>query len=187
MSPIPLLPNLPGCCIEQVSSTQDTIVITARATASSACCPDCHRNSSQVHSYYIRSPKALPSSGRPVRLLLQVRRFRCPNPTCGRKTFSEPLLIAPYAQRTVSVRDLLRAIGEVVGGEAGSRLSHRLAMTCNPDTLLRVVRHACLPASTPVRVVGVDEWGATRSCMCSCKNSRKEALTWGSAPSALPG
>ena len=137
MSPIPLLPNLPGCCIEQVSSTQDTIVITARATASSACCPDCHRNSSQVHSYYIRSPKALPSSGRPVRLLLQVRRFRCPNPTCGRKTFSEPLplLIAPYAQRTVSVRDLLRAIGEVVGGEAGSRLRRKgggmRPMTCS--------------------------------------------------------
>ncbi len=159
MSPIALLPNVPGCCIEQVSSTEEMIMITARATASSACCPDCHQNSARIHSYYIRSPMALPSSGRPVRLLLQVRRFRCANPACRRKTFAEPLplLIAPHAQRTVSVRDRLRVIGEVVGGEAGARLSHRLAMTCSPDTLLRLVRHASLPASTTVRVVGVVE------------------------------
>ena len=31
--------------------------------------------------------------------------------------------------------------------------------------------------------VGIEDFGATRkSRMCSCKNSRKEALTWGSAP-----
>jgi len=160
MSPIALLPDLSGCCIEQVSSTQDMIVITARATASSASCPDCQQPSTRVHSYYQRSPMALPSSGRPVRLLIEVRRFRCPNPTCGRKTFSEPLplLLAPHAQRTRSMQELLRVIGEVVGGEAGARLSQRLAMTYSPDTLLRLVRRAPLPSSPPVRVVGVDEW-----------------------------
>ena len=31
----------------------------------------------------------------------------------------------------------------------------------------------------PIRL---DDWGATRSRRCSCKNSRKEDLTWGSAP-----
>ena len=160
MSPIALLPDLPGCCIEQVSSTQDMIVITARATASSACCPDCQQPSTRVHSYYQRSPMALPSSGRPVRLLLAVRRFRCPNPACGRKTFAEPLplLVAPHAQRTRPVQDLLRVLGEVVGGEAGARLSHRLAMACSPDTLLRLVRRAPLATSSTVRVLGVDEW-----------------------------
>jgi zinc-finger of transposase IS204/IS1001/IS1096/IS1165 len=189
MFPIALLPDIPGCRIEQVSSTQDMIVITARATASGVSCPDCQQPSTGVHSYYQRSPMALPSSGRPVRLLIEVCRFRCPNPACRRKTFAEPLplLVAPHAQRTHSVQDLLRVIGEVVGGEAGARLSQLLAMACSPDTLLRLVRRAPLPLSSTVRVLGVDEWGATRSCICSCKNSRKEALTWGSAPSALPG
>jgi len=160
MFPIALLPDLPGCCIEQVSSTQEMIIISARATASDACCPDCHQRSAQVHSYYIRSPMALSSSGWPVRLQLHVRRFRCPNPACRRKTFAEPLplLIGPHAQRTLAVRELLRVIGEVVGGEAGARLSQRLAMTCSPDTLLRLVRRAPLPSSSPVRVLGVDEW-----------------------------
>lgn len=160
MSLITLLPDLPGCSVEQVEQTEEAIVITASATTSSACCPDCYSASSQVHSTYTRFPKTIPSNGRPVRLLLRVRRFRCPNPICHRKTFAESFsrLITPRAQRTCSVQDLLRIIGEVMGGEAGARLSRRLAMTCSPATLLRLVRQAPLPSSSTVRVVGVDEW-----------------------------
>lgn len=132
MSFIMLLPDLPGCSVEQVSVTEETIVITAYATTLSVCCPNCHQASSRVHSIYTRSPRVLPSSGQPVRLLLQVRRFHCSNPTCRRKTFAEsfPLLVAPRVQLTSSVRELLRVIGEAMGGEAGARLSQRLAMKC---------------------------------------------------------
>ncbi len=167
MSLTTLLPDLPGFCVEQVSRTEETITITARATALSASCPDCEHASSHVHSYYIHSPKALPTSGRQVCLLLQVRRFRCPNPRCRRKTFAERLssLVAPHAQRTSWARELLRVIGEAVGGEGGARLSHRLAVPCSPDTLLRLVRQASLPSSSSVRVLGVDEcaWRKGRS------------------------
>lgn len=74
--------------------------------------------------------------------------------------FAEPfsLLVAPRAQRTCSARELLRVIGEAIGGEVGARLSQRLAMKCSPATLLRLVRQAPLPLSSSVRVVGVDEW-----------------------------
>jgi len=100
MSLIALLLDLPGCSVDQVSQTEESIVIIASATTSSASCPGCQQVSSHVHSTYIRSPKALPSSGHPVRLHLQVRRFRCANSTCRRKTFAEtfPLLIVPRAR-----------------------------------------------------------------------------------------
>lgn len=160
MSLITLLPDLPGCSVQEVSQTEEAIFITACATTRSASCPDCQQASSQVHSSYTRSPQALPSSGRPVRLLLRVRRFRCVNPACCRKTFAEvfPPLVAPRAQRTCSVQELLRVIGEAMGGEASARLSRRLAMKCSPATVLRLVRQAPLPSSAGVRVVGVDEW-----------------------------
>ena len=58
----------------------------------------------------------------------------------------------------------------------------RQGMPCSADTIVRLVRRAALPTVPPVKVLGVDEWGATRSYRCSCKNSRKEDLTWGSAP-----
>lgn len=160
MSLNPFLPDLPGCSVAQVKQTEESIVITACAITSSASCPDCHQVSSHVHSTYIRSPKALPSSGRRVRVHLQVRRFRCANPTCRRKTFAEPfpLLLVPRAQRTCSVQQVLRLIGEAMGGRAGARLCQLLALTCSFATLLRLVRQAPLPSSKNVRVGGVDEW-----------------------------
>ena len=160
MSLSTLLPDLPGCSVEHVSQTEEAILITACSNTSSACCPDCHHVSSQVHSTYTRSPKTLSSSGRPVRLLLQVRRFRCSQRTCRRKTCAEsfPLLVAPRVQRTCPAQELLRLIGEAVGGRAGARLSEQLAMKCSPTTIVRLVCQAPLPSSSAVRVVGVDEW-----------------------------
>ncbi len=155
-----LLPDLPGFCVEQITRTENQIVITARATSPTVCCPDCQQPSSRVHSYYTRSPMDLPSSGRPVSLVLHVRHFRCANALCSRKTFAEPMpnLLLPHAQRTSRLRESLRALGEVVGGEAGAQVSKRQGMACSADTILRLVRHAALPASPPVEVLGVDEW-----------------------------
>jgi hypothetical protein len=89
-----------------------------------------------------------------------VRHFRCANVLCARKTFAEPLpnLLLPHAQRTSRLRESLRALGEVVGGEAAAQVSKRLGMTCSADTVLRLVRHTALLASLPVEVLGVDEW-----------------------------
>jgi transposase len=160
MSPIALLPDLPGFCVEQISRTESRIVITARATSPTACCPDCEQPSSRVHSYYTRSPLDLPSSGRRVLLTLRVRHFRCANALCPRKTFAEPLpnLLLPHAQRTTRLRESLQALGEDVGGEAGARASKRQGMPCSADTIVRLVRRAALPTAPPVKVLGVDEW-----------------------------
>jgi transposase len=155
-----LLPDLPGFCVEQIERTEKGIRITARALGSFACCPDCQQASSRVHSYYTRCPMDLPSSGRPVSFVLQVRHFRCPNRTCPRKTFAEPLpnLLLPHAQRTSRLRESLRKLGEEGGGEAGARMSKQQAMTCSSSTVLRMLRHGPLPTPSPVKVLGVDDW-----------------------------
>ena len=155
-----LFPDLPDFCVEQIERTEKGITITARATSSNACCPDCQRASSRVHSYYTRRPMDLPSSGRPISLRLHVRHFRCPNHTCPRKTFAEPLpdLLLPYAQRTSRLRESLRTLGEEGGGESGARMSKQQAMACSSSTILRLLRHGPLPTPLPVKVLGVDEW-----------------------------
>jgi transposase len=120
-----LLPDLPGFSVEQLERTEQGLRITARAMTASACCPDCQQTSSRVHSYYTRRPMDLPSSGRPVSLVLQVRHFRCSNCACPRKTFAESLtnLLLPHAQRTSRLRASLRELGEEGGGQAGARMS----------------------------------------------------------------
>jgi transposase len=168
-----LFPDLPGFCVEQIQRTEKGIRITARATSSSACCPNCHQASSRVHSNYTRRPMDLPSRGRPIWLLLHARHFRCLNPVCPRKTFAEPLpdLLLPHAQRTSRVRESLRQLGEEGGGQAGARMSKQQAMACSASTVLRLLRHGPLPPPPALKVLGVDDWGATRSYICSCKNS----------------
>lgn len=160
MSPSTLLPDLPDFCVEQISIIESRLVITARAMSPPACCPDCQQPSTRIHSYYTRSPLDLPASGRCVSLILRVRHFRCANALCPRKTFAEPLpgLLLPYAQRTTRLRDSLQALGEDVGGEAAARASKRQGMACSADTIVRLVRRAALPAASPIKVLGVDEW-----------------------------
>jgi hypothetical protein len=109
----------------------------------------------------------------PDLLVVYVRRFFCQESTCVRKIFAErfPSLTSPGVKFTLRLQETLREVGFALGGEAGARLGRQLSIPGSPDTLLRLVKRAELPASSSPRGVGIDDWCATRSCMCSCKDS----------------
>ncbi len=175
--------------IDHISATASTLVVQVVSTQAVSCCPLCGHASEQIHSRYLRVVADVPCGNRPVRLHLEVRKFFCRTATCPRKIFTErlPDLVQPSARLTNRLRSALQAVGVATGGEVGARLAPKLSMQATPSTLLRCLRAISSPPPPHVRILGVDDWGATRSYICSCKNSRKEALTWGSAPSALPG
>jgi transposase len=60
------------------------------------------------------------------------------------------------------MNEALELIGFLMGGEAGSRATQKLAMKTSPDTLLRRVRQAKLPAPVTPRVLGVDDFAFRR-------------------------
>ena len=186
--PMIIIPDIPNIVIEDVSVANE-IILTVRMTSPTACCSSCGAMSERVQSRYIRTLHDLPASGLPVILSVQVRRFFCSQQSCPRKIFAEPLpeLCRPHAQRTVHLQKALRLLGLTVGGQAGAEVGSKQGLSGSRDTILRLVRTAEPSATVPPKKVGVDDWGATRSCICSCKNSQKEDLTWGSALSALPG
>ena len=187
IEPMTILPNLSDLVIEQVSITNE-VTVTVRAASPTASCPCCEAISKRVQSRYTRTLRDLPASGRLVHLMVRVRRFFCQESTCARKIFAErfPSLTLPRVKFTLRLQETLRQMGFALGGEAGARLGRFLSLPGSPDTLLRLVKQTYLPAASSPRVVGIDDWSATRSCMCSCKDSRKEDLTWGSALSAEP-
>src|SRR5579864_2431943 len=94
--------QLPGFAVTQVTDGETSMVVYATAQQVTASCPRCQHSSQSIHSYYSRSPQDLPISGKTVRLVLRVRRFRCQNPGCPQRTFAErhPEVLASYAQRT---------------------------------------------------------------------------------------
>ncbi len=183
-----IVPDLSDLVIEQVSITND-VMITVHAASPTASCPCCGTISKRVQSWYTRILRDLPASGRLVHLIVRVRRFSCQESTCVRKIFAErfPSLTLPRVKFTLRLQETLRQMGFALGGEAGARLGRLLSIPGSSDTLLRLVKQTHQPVASSPRVVGIDDWSATRGRRYSCKDSRKEDLTWDSALSALPG
>jgi transposase len=129
--------DLPGLHIDQVEQHKDVLIISAHRTEAEAPYPYCGQSSASVHSYYTRSVKDLPCSGRLVRLVLQVRRFYCLNARCKQTTFAErfPQLVPVHGQRTKRMTRALRALAHALSAEAGAQLAQRLSRAVSGDTL----------------------------------------------------
>ena len=158
---------MPGCRVEQVApEAPDVLSIAAHGTGPGSQCPDCGRTSRAVHSRYQRKPADLPSLGRRIGVNLRVRRFYCRNARCARRTFAErlPDLVASYARRTCRLAAAQARVGVALGGSAGSRLLHHLAMPASTDTVLRLVYRLPPPVQEVPRVVGVDDWAIRKRC-----------------------
>ena len=178
-----------GVQIEQIQITENGLVIAVVATSPTSCCPLCSEPSSSIHCHYRRVLRDAPCAGRRVLLFLTVRKFSCRNPYCSRKVFAErfPDFVEPWARMTIRHCQQITSIGLATCGKGGTRLAARLGIQTTRQTILR--RIMALPDSSAgvILFLGIDDFGATRSCMSSCKDSRKEDLTWSSASSALPG
>src|SRR2546428_126022 len=83
-----IIPDLSDLVLEQVSITNE-VTITVHATSPAAPCPCCGIISKRIQSRSTRTLRDLPASGRPVHLILHVRRFFCQESTCVRKIFAE--------------------------------------------------------------------------------------------------
>jgi len=151
-----------GFEIQHMARSETQLTITARTLTPTSMCPSCHQVSTHIHSYYTRSPQDLPISGQRVQLVLRVRRFRCLNVQCPRQTFAERLSNLPVSARQTSrLGALLESIAVVLSGQAGSKLTHQLAMPVSADTLLRRAKKKTPTPATP-RVLGVDDFAFRR-------------------------
>jgi hypothetical protein len=107
----------------------------------------------------------LPSIGHPIRLIMHVRRFFCQKSTCAQKIFVErlPELCHPHAQRTKRLQEALCKLGLKGGGQAGADVGSELGFSGSRDTILRLVHQSEPSAHEEPRIIGLDNWGATRS------------------------
>jgi len=152
--------SLPGCRISQINTDGPRIYILAITENQKAKCPNCQWISNSIHGYYQRQLFDLPISDYQVILCLRVRRFRCGNHHCARKTFSQSLsqLCQRYQRTTHRLRTALYHIGQSLGGQAGARLASKLNMSTSGKTLVRIVRQVPNTSDVRPRIVGVDDW-----------------------------
>jgi len=91
-----------GFVVESAVFDDTATVITVRHISRAGVCPRCGRLSSRVHSRYRRHLLDLPLGGKPVRLVVVARRFRCDAVLCGQRIFTERFnedVLAPRARR----------------------------------------------------------------------------------------
>jgi transposase len=164
MQPQHLLADPTSIRLEKLIPDCSSLTLVVKATRPAVECPWCRRPSTRVHSHYTRKVADLPWHGVAVRLHLRTRRFRCKNSLCTKRVFCErlPKVVAHYGRKTAGPDDALRLIGFLLGGEAGSRATSKLAMATSPDTLLRRVRVAVKPCAPTPRVLGVDDFAFRR-------------------------
>jgi len=119
-----VLPLQDSLRIDGMEAEDEVLTVTLTETAAVACYPTCEMPSSRIHSHHQRQPADLPWGTRALRLILRVRRFRCPVPDCSRRIFTErfPHLLRPHARRTARAQEVVRAVALALGGEAGARL-----------------------------------------------------------------
>jgi transposase len=164
LRPSALVPR--GFDVESAVCDGAATVITVRPTSDTSLCPGCGASSGRIHSRYQRRLTDLPLAGRPVRLVVVARRFRCVTVMCGRRIFTERFddgALAPWARRTARLDLVVHHLGLALGGRPAASFARRLMLPVSNDTLLRVVRRRGCPPFAAPGVIGIDDWAWRRN------------------------
>ena len=149
-----------GFVVDDVTSDGASALITVSSIETASICPGCGTRSGRVHSRYSRRLADLPIAGRPVRLMVRVRRFYCRAVLCGRRVFTERFdddVLVPWARRTARLDHIVHHLGLALGGRPAASFARRLMVPVSKDTLLRVIRRRGSPPFVPPTVIGIDD------------------------------
>lgn len=155
-----------GFVVESAVFDNDGTLITVCHASKISACPRCGRISERVRSRYHRRLLDLPVAGRPVRLIVVARRFRCDAVLCGQRIFTERFdkdVLEPWARRTARLEQIIYHLGLALGGRPAANFASRLMLPVSNDTLLRAVRRHGSPRFIPPTVVGIDDWAWRRN------------------------
>lgn len=164
MPTTPLFPLPEGLEITSISQGAEEVLVRVTSHREMSLCPCCATPSWAIYSYYRRKPQDLPCAGRPIRLLLTVKKFFCRDPECPRKIFVErlPDLIAVSSRLTLRLRSAVQEMSLATCGKGGARLASKLGLLLSDATLLWSLYLMSLPEVGQVEVLGIDDWSYRR-------------------------
>lgn len=155
-----------GMQVSHIQITENSLAIEVIATSLTSRCPLCSEASESIHCHYRRVLRDVPCAGRPVQLVLTVRKFSCRNPLCQRKVFAEriPTFMEPWARMTIRYCQQITSIGLATCGKGGAKLAARLGMQTTRQTILRRIMD--LPDFLPgsLLYLGIDDFSFRRGC-----------------------
>ncbi len=131
--------DMPFLKIQKINYSDDIIRIYASIKSRRSKCPLCGRYSKRVHDYYFRTITDLPVFQNRTKILLRTRKFRCGNPHCSQKVFSEQAPdIIRYSRRTKKATRILETFAIELTGRLGIIISEQLHITVSSSTITRI-------------------------------------------------
>ncbi|WP_019587602.1 ISL3 family transposase [Deinococcus apachensis] len=149
-----------GLIVKHLALDGSTLHLKVISAASDANCPLCGQRSYRLHSRSTRTLHDLPFGGFPTVVHLRLHRFRCLQPDCVRRVFCErlPLLVTPYAQRTLRCTRALTHLASTASGRGGARLGTQLDLTASASTLIRQLHRPLVLPPCRLLHVGIDDF-----------------------------
>lgn len=147
-----------------IERIDEVLTVTIVSTQRSPCCPLCGVAAKGVHSRSTCHVTDVPCGGKPVCLLLQVRKYFCEESTCARKIFVERLtsFINPWARVTRRLCQVVQVIGLATGGRLGVRVTDRLGIPTTRQTILRRIMARPSDPVGQVIELGIDDFSFRR-------------------------
>ncbi len=108
-----VLTGLSEYTVLHATESNNELVVEVIATRIEAACPGCGEFSSRVKSVRTHIVRDVPSAGRPCKLVVQKRSFRCVAPSCSRSSFTQHTNELPALKRvTGRCRELIGRAGK---------------------------------------------------------------------------
>lgn len=149
--------GLDGFRVLDVSETADELVITVESTTAIEGCSRCGTRA-VAHDRRRTDVRDLACFGRPVRLRVLKRRWRCPEPGCEAKTWTEsyPGLPARHVMTGRAGFEAARQVGELARPVSG--VANEFGV-CWDTVMTAVITHGTPLVDDPARVGAVAELG----------------------------
>lgn len=121
-------------------------------------CPQCGRESSTIASSYKRTIQDIPLENKPTYQVVLIHRYRCLNPSCPRKIFSERLTIADSRQvRSRNLNFMILNFSIFLSDLESSRLFLNIGVDVSHDTIQRLYNNINYYDDPNVKDVGIDD------------------------------
>lgn len=125
---------------ENIIIKKDKILINFKSKRKSCSCPSCSKSSSTITTYFTRRIQDLNVIEKSLFLEIRLAKYRCENPDCKIKIFSEQIneLSKAKGRRTNRLDEMLAKFALTESAEGAARKCNDIKIKISGDTLLRL-------------------------------------------------
>ena len=151
-----------------VDTAEDKITIYFNSKRNTCNCPSCNTASSIVSTYFTRKIQDLNIIEKPLFLVIRLAKYRCENPDCSTKIFSENIneFAETKARKTNRLNELLTKFSLTQSAEAAARRCNDINIKVSGDTLLRLSKkYEHLINKEYIQSIGIDDFALKKTSL----------------------